>query len=215
MIKKLPLIQLEIDPENQSFVSAISIVESPAIESSFIAFSDELKQNKHQKFNLSSDEKMELIGAAMIPNVPIYRFDEKVGEFAVQFSEKTIREIAQVFSKKGFNKNLNLEHSKVNANSYVFQSYITDLDKGIAAPKGIDVPNGTWIVGVKVEDAEVWKEIKSGKKTGFSIEGIFEFIDTEKMIDFQFNKLIPSKDLISFSKELESELDSIIKILNL
>jgi len=169
--KKLPVYQLKINIAEDAVVSAISLVEEPAIESNFMAFS---KQESLQF--ATNDTKQELIGAAMIPNQLIYRIDPITGEeFEVFFSADTIRQIAQQYMKLGFQNNMNLNHTAVPAKSYVYQSYITDKSKGINAPKGINVPDGTWIVGVKVDDANVWGEIKAGKVKGFSIEGLFEF----------------------------------------
>lgn len=207
MTKKLPLIELTIDPEKNSFVSAISIVSSPAVESTFLAFND---NKPYQQFNFS-DEKRELIGIAMKANVPIYRNDPKVGEFAVVFSTDTIRQIAQTFFKNNFTANMNIEHSNEDAESFVFQSYIVDSTKGMNAPKGItDAGDGDWIVGVKVQSESVWSDIKAGKTTGFSVEGIFDKIDLEQLIDYQFNKLKPSNEMAQFTKEFEAELDALI-----
>ncbi|WP_316736278.1 XkdF-like putative serine protease domain-containing protein [Pedobacter aquatilis] len=207
MIKKLPLIELKINPEDESFVSAISLVEAPAVESQFIAFSQD--KDVHQ-FNLN-DEKRELIGIAMKANVPIYRKDAKFGEYAVVFSADTIRQIAQTFFQKNFSKSLNIEHSSIDAESFVFQSYIVDFDKGMLAPKGIDdAGNGDWIVGVKVLSNSVWSDIKSGKQKGFSVEGIFSSLDLEKEIDFQFQN--KEHDLLT---ELEALLDAFILANNL
>jgi hypothetical protein len=39
---------------------------------------------------------------------------------------------------------------------------------------GLDVPVGTWMGSVKVDNDEVWNDyVKSGKVKGFSIEGYF------------------------------------------
>ena len=36
-----------------------------------------------------------------------------------------------------------------------------------------DVPEGTWMVSMKVDNDEVWQDVKAGKVKGFSIEGHF------------------------------------------
>jgi len=172
---KLPLIELKIDEANESFVSAIALVESPAIESDFIAFN----QVKNFAF---SDEKMELLGAAMIPDKPIYRTNNGGGFYAV-FSKDTIRQIAQVFAQKGLFNNTNIEHTIIPADSYVYQSYITDQSKGISAPTGIEAPDGSWIVGVKVNNDSVWQAIKKGQIKGFSVEGVFSLFPTDQISD--------------------------------
>lgn len=201
MKRKLPIYELKINPTDDAIVSAIALVEQPAIESNFLSFS----KNEELVF-AANDERMELIGAAMIPDQLIYRRNEKTGEeFEVFFSTDTIRQIAQEYFKSGFQKNLNMEHSSVPAKSYIFQSYITDKSKGIDAPKGIDVPEGSWIVGVKVDDKEVWNDIKLGKVKGFSIEGMFEFIQSK----FSNDELNESEAL-----ELLQSLNNIIDKLN-
>ena len=59
------------------------------------------------------------------------------------------------------------------------KTYIVDNTKGIPTPKGIEAPDGSWIIGVKVDDSNVWNDIKAGKVQGFSIEGMFEFIESK------------------------------------
>lgn len=200
MIKKLPLIELTINPEDDSFVSAISLVNAPAVESSFIAFSS----TSPNQFQFSNDEKKELLGIAMKANVPIYRNDPKIGEYAVAFSADTIRQIAQTFFQKELAKSMNIEHSEKDAESVVFQSYIVDSTKGMNAPKGIeDAGEGDWIVGIKVFSDSVWNDIKLGKHKGFSVEGIFNPNDLNKLVDFHFGQ----SDMIEFMKEFDQELD--------
>jgi len=177
----LPVYELRIDEQKEAFVEAIALVENPAIESNFIAFSED---KPLEQFSFS-DEKMELLGAAMIPNMKIYRNDASKGDYEVVFSKETIRQIAQVYFKKGFQANLNLDHSSTTANSYIFQSYIVDTEKGISSPKGLNLPDGTWVIGVKVEDSSIWSDIKSGKRKGFSVEGVFELFKQEFTINHQ------------------------------
>lgn len=167
MQKKLPVFKLEID-DTKSFVDAIALVEYPAIEVDFIAFSNE-PELKQYKFD---DSKMELLGPALIPEQRIYRNDNGK-EYHVFFSKETVRQIAQSFFKRGNQSQLNIEHTDKDADSYVFQSMIVDRTKGIAP---MDLPDGAWVVGVKVLNADIWKDIKEGKRKGFSIEGIFEMI---------------------------------------
>lgn len=171
MKKEIPTYEIFIDENEDSFVSAVALVDRPAIEKNFMAF------NEHKELKFSyDDKKMELLGPAMIPDMEIYRKDPDTGaEYNVYFSKETIRQIAQVFFKKQFNNNVNLAHTDIPAHSYIFQSYIVDEEKGINSPKGMKVPDGSWIVGMKVTDKEVWNDVKSGKVKGFSVEGIFQF----------------------------------------
>ncbi len=114
---------------------------------------------------------MEFFGPAMIPDQRIYRQDSDGKEYHVFFSKETIRKISQAFFREGFQAQVNIEHTETDADSYVFQSMIVDKSKGIAP---MDLPDGSWVVGVKVLNSKTWKDIKEGKRKGFSVEGIFE-----------------------------------------
>lgn len=179
-MKKLPLFELRINPDQPTGVEAIALVDEPAIEQDYMFFSA-IKENFQ-----ANDEKQELLGPAMIPDKRIYRRDKSGFEYEVYFTPETVREIAQQYMKNGFQNSLNLNHSSTPAKSYVFQSYIVDSSKGINAPKGIECGDGSWIVGVKVEDKDVWADVKAGKMKGFSIEGLFNQVEVK---DAELNQI--------------------------
>jgi len=164
------IVELLLDEENEvNGIDAVSIVENPAIESDFIALADqEIKLAK------VDEEKRILMGAALIPNKPIFR---KQGEemYYVYFSKETIRRAAELFFKNGNQNNATLEHGIGIDDLTVFESWIVEdakLDKSVKY--GLDVPVGTWMISMKVENEEVWNNyVKSGKVKGFSIEGYF------------------------------------------
>ena len=193
---------MKIAPNEGSLVHSIALVGRPAIDSNFIAFSDNNPEPKNPIKFSSNDERMELIGAAMIPDLPMYRNTEETGEYMSIFDAETIREIAQVFAERGLFNNMNLDHTDKSAGSYVFQSYIVDSEKGINAPIGIDAPDGSWIVGVKVNDPAVWQDIKDGKRKGFSVEGFFQLFDTS--IDLQL------AEQLALADEFEEALDEFL-----
>jgi hypothetical protein len=165
--------RLTISPEDDSYVFAVADVEHPAIESEFIAF-DKSQQN----ISFAADEeKMELLGAALIPDKMIYRRDEKTNEeFYVYFTKEDIRVIAQEFFKQGFNDNVNLDHTTKKSKSYIFQSFIVDHSKGIHGPEQLSLPEGSWVIGKKILDKQEWEDIKAGKRNGFSVEGVFQML---------------------------------------
>ncbi len=172
---KLPLIEMTIDEANESFVSAIALVESPAIESNWLAFTNEAIE----KFALNEDKQI-ITGAAMIPDKPLYRNSPDGGFYAV-FSKDTIQQIQQVFFKKGLIQSLNVDHNSDQPckDSYIFQSYITDNSMGVSAPKALGIiPDGSWIISVKIDNPDLWKSIKNNEVRGFSVEGLFQLLPT-------------------------------------
>ena len=128
-----------------------------------------------KQFFASEDQRI-VVGPAMIPDMVIARVDEKTKErYAVKFSASTIAKIAEKFMRELRNGQTNVEHDNANeANSYVKETWIVETEDDKANTKyGLDVPIGTWMVAMRVQDKAVWDQIKAGQLNGFSIEGNF------------------------------------------
>ena len=166
----MKIIELIIDEEAELFgIDAISIVSEPAINSSFIA----LNEDKIQLAEVDADRHI-LLGAALIPDKPIYR-NQNGEEFHVYFSKRTVRRAMELFFKFGNQTNTTLEHEhKLNGLSVVESWIVESKEQDKSNLYGLDVPVGTWMVSVKVENEAVWDEwVKEKKVSGFSIEGFF------------------------------------------
>jgi hypothetical protein len=150
-------------------IDAVSLVDSPAIEENFIALN---KEYKIEFAEVDSDKRI-LMGAALIPNKQIYRKNKKE-EFYVFFSEATVKKASELFLKNGNQSNATLEHKAKFDGATVVESWIIDnpeMDK--SKQYGFSLPKGTWMISMKIEDENVWKQVKEGKYKGFSIEGYF------------------------------------------
>lgn len=161
------LFEMFFDP-NKEGVTAISLVTDPAIEVDFFAFNKETSEVK-QVTPLKSDEaKQMIIAPAMIPNKQIYR---QALDGYVFFSEDSIQKFAYEYLKH-FNHNTTLEHKvKVDEGIYVVESWIVESENDKAYDYGFDVPKGTWMVKMHVENPTLWdKYIASGELKGFSVE---------------------------------------------
>ena len=70
-----------------------------------------------------------------------------------------------------------IEHNGIKLGSdkvYVTESWISeDPIKDKSNLYGFELPEGTWFVQMKVEDPKVWKAVKEGQLTGYSVEGLF------------------------------------------
>jgi hypothetical protein len=150
-------------------IDAISLVEHPAIEEDFIALN-----SKRVEFATQSEEKRILMGAALVPNKPIYRVNGEE-EFYVYFSENTIRKASEMFFQKAKQNNATLEHEVgINGLTVVESWIIEDETHDKSRKYGMDLPVGTWMVSMKVNNPEIWDGfVKTGKVKGFSIEGYF------------------------------------------
>jgi hypothetical protein len=166
----MKIIELILDEEDfEAGIEAISIVESPAIESDFVAL-----KNQEIKLAEVDKEKRILMGALLIPDKPIYRTGED-GEYYIFFSKETINKASQLFLQNGNQSNSTLEHAKPLDGLTLVESWIVeDKVKDKTALYGLDVPVGSWVGSVKVNNEKVWQEyILTKKCRGFSIEGFF------------------------------------------
>ncbi len=163
--------ELFIDEDSlESGIQAISIVEQPAIEENFIA----LKAHAIEMAEVNAEKRI-LMGPALIPNKKIYRRDELGEEYYIFFSEDTVRKASQLFLSRGNQNNSTLEHEyDIKGMSVVESWLIEDEKKDKSALYNLNMPKGTWMVSVKVNNDEIWEEfVKTGRVRGFSIEGYF------------------------------------------
>ena len=190
----MKLIELVIDETNEDFgVTAMSVVDLPAIEEDFIFFS-----KQPQIFKEVDKEKRILMGAAMIPDKKIYR-KEKDEEFEVFFSKDTVVKASQLFLKNNNQSEATLQHESDVNNLTVVESWIIEDEVQDKSRKfGLDLPVGTWMISMKVDNDEVWNDyVKTGKVKGFSIEGYF----ADKMVK-QSKQLSEDEILLQKIKEI-------------
>jgi hypothetical protein len=166
----MDIVELFIDEENlESGIDAISVVESPAIESDFVAL-----KNQEIKLAEIDSEKRILMGPALIPNKPIYRRNEE-REYYIYFSKGTVKKASELFLMRGNQNNSTLEHQLPLTGLSVVESWLVeDVTHDKTKKYGLEVPLGTWMVSMKVNNDEIWNDfVKTGKVKGFSIEGYF------------------------------------------
>jgi hypothetical protein len=166
----MKIIELVLDEEQEdSGVEAISIVESPAIEEDFVA----LKKQDIKLAEVNKDKKL-LMGALLVPNKPIFRKNED-DEYYIYFSKETIRKASQLYLKNGNQNNSTLEHQHSLNGLTLVESWIVESETNDKSRLyNMNVPVGTWMGTVKVNNEDVWNEyVKTNKVKGFSIEGYF------------------------------------------
>lgn len=168
--KNLPIYKITINADDESGVSKISLVDAPAIEVNWLAF------NEHKnlyKFEKASDEQT-LAGPFLIPDLPIYRMDEKLGEYYVVFEKETIKQIAKKFNKESRNSSINKDHLTDVKDAYVLENWLVkDTKNDKSNTYGYELPEGSWFGLIQIEDEKFWNEfIKSGELKGFSVEGL-------------------------------------------
>ena len=142
---------------------------SPAIEENFIHLS------KHEILLKEIDaEKRILMGPALVPDKQIYRRNDKTkDEYYIYFSKATIRKASELFLMNANQNNSTLEHSQKLKGLSVVESWIIEGENDKSKNYGFDLPQGTWMISMKVNNEEIWDKVKLGEVKGFSIEGYF------------------------------------------
>jgi len=181
------LYELRVEDETDE-VFAISLVESPAIESDFVYFDKE-----EIRFAKVDNEQRMLIGPILIPDKKILRVDGEGNPFHVFFTKETVKKIAQNYLMKKYTDKATLEHDSKIKGVHLVESWVKDgkLDK--SNNYGLNVPEGTWMGMFKIHDDKIWNDyVKTGKVKGFSIEGLFEHKlvkASEAILDKQISEL--------------------------
>ena len=161
-------------------VFCMSTVENPATKTQLVMFDDELKAMEFQ-----DDEKRVIYSVAMRPNMLIPRKDINGEPAMVFYSEETVNDLQQNFFKNNSHNGATINHDKnVRKDMYAFESWIVqDPEKDKATSLGLQVQKGDWVMAQKVDNPEVWEDIKKGKLTGFSIEAYLEPVLTQNEIE--------------------------------
>tara|TARA_R100000951_G_scaffold29986_1_gene25889 strand:+ start:2790 stop:3797 length:1008 start_codon:yes stop_codon:yes gene_type:complete len=196
----MKIVELLIDEEQElSGIEAISIVDEPAIEENFIALS---KQHEIKLAEVDKEKKI-LMGAALVPNKNIYRRNGE-DEYYIFFSEDTVRKASELFLMRGNQNKSTLEHQAELYGLSVVESWIIEDDVHDKSRKyNMDLPVGTWMVSMKVNNDEVWNNyVKTGLVKGFSIEGYF----TDKIAMSKINEIQNEEEATEILLEIANSI---------
>lgn len=196
----MKIVELILDEAQEMMgIDAISIVESPAIQEDFVALnSDEIKLAEVSK------EKKILMGALLVPNKPIYRKNNDDDEYYIYFSKDTIAKASQLYLKNGYQSNSTLEHASALQGLTLVESWLVEDDvHDKSRAYGMNVPVGTWMGAVKVDNDEIWNEyVKTDKVRGFSIEGYFADKMEKSDKDIKASSEVEADELLSLIKKV-------------
>lgn len=183
---KLQEIELFIEDESQDGVFAISLVDKPAIEEDFIALSKH-DQDETIQLQVADEERRIAVGYALIPEKRIYRkmqpkgFDEPV-EFNIYFTKETIAKTQELYMRNLNANNATVDHEKPVQDCTVIESWITEDTKHDKINLfNVEPIMGGWAVMMKINNDEVWNDVKAGEYKGFSIEGLYKGFENLKL----------------------------------
>ena len=129
----------------------------------------------NQNFSTIDEEERIVVAPAMVPDVMIKRRNEAGKEYYVYFSKSTIKDIAEKFFKNNYQNNTDVDHdgNVVQTNTLLESWIVEDPTKDKSSIYGFEVPVGTWMLSMRINDDATWNKIKNGELKGYSISGNF------------------------------------------
>ena len=192
-----------------SDVFAVSLVDEPAVDSNFIA----LSKQKPMDFKIQDEEKRMLYGVALRADYPIYRIYGE-DEFYLVFDKEAIERLVNKFMSNYGQKNFTLDHTDFAEGIVITESWIvSDVKNDKASALGLEnFSEGSWIIGAKINNDEIWRSVKDGRWGGFSVES---WIDMEEIEEFEkITKDNSIEDMPEEKNKVEEMFDKIKDIIS-
>lgn len=205
--KKIKVVEFTIDGEMALGLTAISLVDKPAIESNFIALSAAKQHDKHRvnfQFNgvNAGGEKRMLYGPILIPDKLILRVNEVGEEYYMKMSADTVRKLAHSYQFNHLQGSTKIDHTLAVSGCMLVETWIKEFDSDKSVGFGMDEPVGTWFGGMSITNDAVWAGIKDGTHKGFSVE-VDLVIDDVEEVEIDISK---SDDDDAIVSEIEKAL---------
>ena len=182
----LPLLEARINiNDEETGMYCISLVDAPATQSNFIAFSED---KELLKYSVQDEEQRRVFGLVMAADMPIYRRTAEGAEYYIVYSRQTLADMMEKYFKNGFQNQVDTNHNfEMEDGITLTQMFVKDAEKGVS-PKGFEeYADGSIFAEFHIMNDEVWNAIKDGTYKGFSLAGCFTVEETFKE-EIDFNK---------------------------
>lgn len=215
----IPLYQMSADAQGE-LIYETSFVGEPATGKGFLAFKDqkEAQTQKFQSIDALGYQRC-VSGVLMMPDTNIIRLSQDgLSYYYVKFTKDALKEAVLKSLKAGKADSFQFEHNGEQVggcatvetwiiNSPDTKSPIYGLSLKDLGYKADEIPMGTVMRTVFVNNSELWAKIMDGTVTGFSIGGVFglelvdsiaaEFSKAEKMT-YNVQKYLLKADSLTY-----------------
>ena len=165
-------------PDEDTGMLKISLVDLPAVMSDFLVFNE---QRMVQMYSIQDEEKRLVYGVVMRADFPIYRKDDRIGEYYIVYKADTIRKMAEKYLADGLQNEVNVMHSTDVEGVQMVQYFIKDSARGVNPTGFEDIADGSLFAEFHILNDDVWEAVKDGTYKGFSLEGVFDFIPEQEV----------------------------------
>lgn len=149
----------------------ISLVDNPAGKSNFMAFDS---QRRPLMYAIEDEEKRLVRGCIMRADFPIYRRDDRMGEYYVIYKADQIRKMAEKYLLEGRQNDVNLMHQEgSDVDGVQMVQYFIKGD-GVSVEGFDECADGSLFGEFHITNDEIWEQVKAGTYQGFSLEGVFD-----------------------------------------
>ena len=159
--------------DDETGMMKISLVDDPAVMSNFQAFD---ASRKMQMYAVTDSEKRLVRGVVMRADFPIYRRDERMGEYYIIYKADTIRQMAEKYLAEARQNDVNLMHKDGSDVEGVQMVQCFIKGDGVSVDGFDDIADGSLFAEFHITNDEVWEAVKEGTYQGFSLEGFFDLV---------------------------------------
>jgi len=190
---EIPTFKMVLNPDDEGLgLKLMSVVDNPAIMVTWAKFNEQ-----EIKLSIQDEDQRIVFGPALIPDLPIKR--SIMGEkFFVSIDRENILKTAIKFQKDNLANKIDENHSQnILSGITIFETFVTNENR-VQLVKGFEsLPMGTWFIGAKVNNDDIWGKAKRGELNGFSIDGLFSFKQAEDLTE---------KDIRGITREILNKL---------
>ena len=217
-VYNIPIFDISVDADDSLGIFGLSLVDTPATMTEMHTF------KKDEPIIFSNHEKREIVAPVLITNQLIYRQTPDGFGYYMRANAETIKKLYERYMLSGNWSNFTYMHSDMDApmedrlldGVYLQRLWIIEdevKDDAFTKYKFENLPKGTMMMKAKVNNRQIWSEIKEGKLRGISLEAFFDKISTNKALQVSFSKMKSNLDLfskfIAFLNEVSVEADGI------
>ena len=182
--------------DEETGMMKISLVDDPAVMSNFQTFAN----RRMQMYSVADEDKRLVYGVVMRADFPIYRRDDRLGEYYILYKPETIRIMAEKYLADGKQNLVSTMHSTDVDGVQMVQYFIKDSSRGVS-PAGFDeIADGSLFAEYHIVNDDVWAKVKDGTYKGFSLEGYFDLTPEDDL-----------KEVSEIVEDLDGKFSSIFK----
>ena len=200
----VPIFAVNVDDPGCS-ISAMSLVDDPAMSIDMVCFSKEQNMN----FSIQDESQHNILTCLVRVDFPILRVTPDGNPYYIVFNKDTAKVLCQRLMKDGMQQNISLQHNgKLIDGIQLQEVFIKDTEKGIS-PVGFEEAADGSLMGIyHITDDALWNDCIEGRFKGISIESLLGIEEFKKKCNKKIkkNNMSKLKDMI---KKLLLEFNSL------